>query len=168
LVAAGAVVVGIARGEHDLRAVHGELGDRFVPVCGDATDEELAHDVIRDNRPGLLVLNAGAVPHMAPVHRQTWEEFSRPWHTDTRHVFGWTRAALLAPLAPGSVVVGISSGAALFGSPLSGGYAGANAAVRNIVAYAAGESEREGLDLRFHTLLPQMTPTAGVGSAGVT
>ncbi len=167
LVAAGAPVVGIARGEHDLRAVHDELGARFTPVRADATDETLAHDVIREHRPGLLVLNAGAVPHMAPVHEQTWESFSGPWQTDTRHVFGWTRAALLAPLAPGSVVVAVSSGAALFGSPLSGGYAGANAAVRNIAAYAAGESERAGLDLRFHTLLPQMTPAAGVGSAGV-
>jgi NAD(P)-dependent dehydrogenase (short-subunit alcohol dehydrogenase family) len=167
LVAAGADVVGISRGEQDLRAVHDELGDRFTPVSADATDETLAHDVVRDHRPGLLVLNAGAVPHMAPVHEQTWETFSRNWHTDTRHVFGWTRAALLAPLAPGSVVVVISSGAALFGSPLSGGYAGANAAARHIGAYAAGESERAGLGLRFHTLLPQMTPAAGVGAAGV-
>ena len=167
LVAAGAQVVGIARGEHDLRATHDDLGPRFTPIAADATDEALAHDVIRDHRPGLLVLNAGAVPHMAPIQEQTWATFERPWQTDTRHVFTWTRAALLAPLAPGSVVVAISSGAALFGSPLSGGYAGANAAVRNLSRYAAGESERAGLGLRFHTLLPQMTPAAGVGAAGV-
>jgi hypothetical protein len=35
------------------------------------------------------------------------------------------REALLAPLAPGSTVISLSSGAALCGSPLSGGYAGA-------------------------------------------
>jgi hypothetical protein len=56
---------------------------------------------------------------MAPVHEQTWETFSRNWHADTRHVFTWTRAALREPLAPGSVVVAMSSGAALGGPPLS-------------------------------------------------
>ena len=60
LVAAGHDVIGIARGEHDLRAVHAELGDAFTPIVGDATDEALAHEVLRDRRPGLLVLNAGS------------------------------------------------------------------------------------------------------------
>jgi NAD(P)-dependent dehydrogenase (short-subunit alcohol dehydrogenase family) len=101
------------------------------------------------------------------VHEQTWETFSRNWHTDTRHVFTWTRAALREPLAPGSVVVSMSSGAALAGSPLSGGYASAKAAIRYINGYAADESTRAGLDIRFVTLLPQLTPATGLGSAGV-
>jgi NAD(P)-dependent dehydrogenase (short-subunit alcohol dehydrogenase family) len=168
LVAAGTSVVGIARDEHELRAVRDELGEGFTPVAGDATDEALAQDLIREQRPSLLVLNAGAVPHMAPVHEQTWETFSRNWHVDTRHVFAWTRAALREPLAPGSVVVGMSSGAALAGSPLSGGYASAKAAIRYLRGYAADESNRAGLVLRFVTLLPQLTPATGVGSAGVT
>jgi NAD(P)-dependent dehydrogenase (short-subunit alcohol dehydrogenase family) len=167
LVAAGARVVGIARGEQQLRAVRDELGDGFVPVAADATDEALARDVLREHGPGLLVLNAGATPHMAPVHEQTWETFSRNWHTDTRHVFAWTRAALRAPLPPGSVVVSMSSGAALAGSPLSGGYASAKAAIRYIRGYAADESARAGLDIRFTALLPQLTPATGLGSAGV-
>ena len=136
-------------------------------MAADATDEALAQDVIREHRPGLLVLNAGAVPHMAPVHEQTWETFSRNWHVDTRHVFAWTRAALREPLAPGSVVVAMSSGAALGGSPLSGGYASAKAAIRYIRGYAADESKRAGLDIRFVTLLPQLTPAGGVGAVGV-
>ena len=167
LVAAGTHVVGIARHEQDLLDVRSELGDCFTFIAADATDEELAHAVIREHRPGLLVLNAGAVPHMAPVHEQTWETFSRHWHTDTRHVFAWTRAALREPLAPGSVVVAMSSGAALGGSPLSGGYASAKAAIRYLRGYAAQESERAGLDLRFVTLLPQLTPAGGVGAVGV-
>ena len=113
LVAAGTRVVGIARDGQDLRAVRDELGEGFTALTADATSEQLAHDVIREHRPGLLVLNAGAAPHMAPVHEQTWETFSRNWHVDTRHVFAWTRAALREPLAPGSVVVAMSSGAAL-------------------------------------------------------
>jgi NAD(P)-dependent dehydrogenase (short-subunit alcohol dehydrogenase family) len=168
LAAAGSTVVGIARTERDLRAVREAAGERFRPLVGDATDEALARDVLRAHRPGLLVLNAGAVPHMAPVHEQTWETFSRHWHADTRHVFAWTRAALREPLAPGSVVVAMSSGAALGGSPLSGGYASAKAAVRYLRGYAADESDRAGLGIRFVALLPQLTPTAGVGAAGVT
>jgi NAD(P)-dependent dehydrogenase (short-subunit alcohol dehydrogenase family) len=167
LVAAGTNVVGIARGEQDLRAVGDELGAGFTPVAADATDETLARDVLREHRPGLLVLNAGVTPHMAPVHEQTWETFSRNWHVDTRHAFTWTRAALLEPLAPGSVVVMMSSGAALGGSPLSGGYASAKAAIRYLRGYAADESTRAGLDIRFVTLLPDLTPATGLGSAGV-
>ncbi|WP_188187788.1 SDR family oxidoreductase [Nonomuraea sp. SYSU D8015] len=167
LVATGAGVVGIARDEQELRAVRDELGDGFTPVAADATDEALAQRLIREHRPDLLVLNAGATPHMAPLHEQTWETFSRHWHTDTRHVFTWTRAALREPLAPGSVVVAMSSGAALGGSPLSGGYASAKAAIRYMRGYAADESERAGLNIRFVALLPQLTPLGGVGSAGV-
>jgi NADP-dependent 3-hydroxy acid dehydrogenase YdfG len=167
LVAAGTDVVGLARDARELGAVADALGERFTPFVADATDEAAAQAVIRERRPGLLVLNAGATPHMAPVHEQTWESFSRNWHTDTHHVFTWIRAALTEPLAPGSVVVVMSSGAALRGSPLSGGYAGAKAAVRNLRAYAADEAQRAGLDIRFVALLPQMTPAGGVGAAGV-
>jgi NAD(P)-dependent dehydrogenase (short-subunit alcohol dehydrogenase family) len=167
LVAAGTSVVGIARGERELRAVRDELGERFTAVAADATDEALARDVIREHRPSLLVLNAGIAPHMAPVQDQTWETFSRNWHVDTQHVFAWTRAALREPLAQGSVVVAMSSGAALGGSPLSGGYASAKAAIRYIRGYAADESKRAGLDIRFVALLPQLTPATGLGSVGV-
>jgi NAD(P)-dependent dehydrogenase (short-subunit alcohol dehydrogenase family) len=104
---------------------------------------------------------------MAPVHEQTWESFSRNWHTDTRHAFGWIGAALREPLAAGSVVVVMSSGAVLGGSPLSGGYASAKAAIRYLSGYAADESRRAGLGIRFVTLLPQLTPAAGVGAVGV-
>jgi NAD(P)-dependent dehydrogenase (short-subunit alcohol dehydrogenase family) len=166
LVAAGTDVVGVARTEPDLRAVRAELGAGFTAVTGDATDEGLAAELVGRHRPGLLVLNAGATPHMAPVHEHTWETFSRNWHVDTRHAFTWTRAALREPLAPGSVVVAVSSGAALGGSPLSGGYAGAKATVRYLTAYAADEARRAGLGIRFVALLPTLSPS-GVGSVGV-
>jgi len=167
LVAAGTSVVGIARNEQELRAVRDELGEGFTAVAADATDEALAQDVIRAHSPSLLVLNAGVAPHMAPVHEQTWETFSRNWQTDTRHVFTWMRAALHEPLAPGSVVLAMSSGAVLGGSPLSCGYASAKAAIRYLRGYAADESERAGLGIRFHALLPTLTPAGGVGSVGV-
>ena len=167
LTGAGTTVVGVARDASALEQVGKELGERFVPVAGDATDEALAQRLIRDYQPGLLVLNAGAAPHMAPLQEQTWETFSRNWHTDTHQAFTWTRAALRAPLDPGSSVVLMSSGAAVAGSPLSGGYASAKAALRYLRSYAAGESERAGLGLRFVALLPQLTPATGLGEAAV-
>jgi hypothetical protein len=84
-----------------------------------------------------------------------------------QHVFNWTREALLLPLPPGSVVIAISSGAAVNGSPLSGGYAGAKATIQFIASYAAGESARNGLGIRFTSVLPQLTPETGLGAAAV-
>jgi NADP-dependent 3-hydroxy acid dehydrogenase YdfG len=118
-------------------------------------------------RPAILVLNAGASPLARPLHRHTWESFSRNWAVDVQQVFHWTREALLAPLDPGSVVVAFSSGAARFGSPLSGGYAGAKATIRFMAAYAAGESQRAGLGIRFTAVLPDLTPDTGLGAAAV-
>ena len=79
-------------------------------------------------------------------------------------MFHWTREALLAPLEPGSVVIALSSGAALRGSPLSGGYAGAKAAIRWLTSYAAEESQRAALGIRFVSLLPQLTPATALGA----
>ncbi|MGB8408077.1 MAG: SDR family oxidoreductase [Mycobacterium sp.] len=166
LVSAGWRVVGVARTGADLESVRAEVGTGFIPVAGDATDEALGTQLIAQYRPQLLVLNAGATPHTAPLTDQTWETFSENWNVDTRHVFGWTKAALRAPLGSGSTVIAMSSGAALRGSPLSGGYAGANAMIKFISAYAAEESGRIGLDIRFLTLFPMLSPT-GVGAAGV-
>jgi NAD(P)-dependent dehydrogenase (short-subunit alcohol dehydrogenase family) len=165
LVAAGSTVVGLARDGHRLQTLRDELGDRFVPVVGDAADEELATRLLEEHSPGLLVLNAGASPAMAPIHEHTWESFARPWEVDTRHVFTWVKAALTGPMAPGGLVVAVSSGAALRGSPLSGGYAGAKSTIRFIARYAADESARAGLGIGFTTLLPQLTPATDLGAA---
>ena len=66
------------------------------------------------------------------------------------HVFRrCAREAALAGQPPGCTRGTLSSGAALFGSPLSGGYAGAKAAIRWLTDYAADESQRAGLGIRF-------------------
>src|ERR1700679_3329645 len=72
-----------------------------------------------------------------------------------------------ASASPGGLVVLMPRGAAVAGSPLSGGYAGAKAAIRYIRAYAAGESDRAGLKIRFVALLPQLTPATDLGAAGI-
>ena len=165
--AAGAEVVAVARSAEPLAGLHRELGDRLVPVVADAADPVVAGTLIDRYQPGTLVLNAGAEPLLRPLHHHTWETFSRNWDVDVRHAFGWVREALLGPLPPGSTVVTLSSGAALRGSPLSGGYAGAKAAVRFLTAYAADESARAGLGIRFVSLLPKLTGATDLGAAAV-
>jgi NAD(P)-dependent dehydrogenase (short-subunit alcohol dehydrogenase family) len=167
LVQAGANVVGVARDRARLDELRAQLGGTFIPVAADAADPVVAGQLLDEYRPRTLVLNAGAAPLSRPIHQQTWQTFSRNWDVDVQHVFGWTREALLLPLKPGSVVIAFSSGAALRGSPLSGGYAGAKATIRFIAAYAAEESGRESLGIKFTAVLPQLTPDTDLGAAAV-
>jgi NAD(P)-dependent dehydrogenase (short-subunit alcohol dehydrogenase family) len=104
---------------------------------------------------------------MSPLQDQTWESFSKNWNVDVAQAFHWLRYALQRPLAPGSTVIALSSGAAINGSPLSGGYAGAKATVRLITGYAALESERAGLGIDFVSVLPALTPATGLGAKAV-
>jgi NAD(P)-dependent dehydrogenase (short-subunit alcohol dehydrogenase family) len=164
---AGASVAGLGRDRERLAELHAELGETFTPVVADAADPVAAGQLIDRHRPRLLVLAAGASPLSRPLHQQTWLSFSRNWDVDVQQVFHWTREALLRPLEPGSVVVAFSSGAAVFGSPVSGGYAGAKATIRFIASYAAAESERAGLGIRFVSVLPQLTPDTELGAAAV-
>jgi NAD(P)-dependent dehydrogenase (short-subunit alcohol dehydrogenase family) len=167
LAATAVHVVGVGRDEAALEDLRHQLGPCFTPIAADVTDDELAARLIADHRPDLLVLNAGATPHPATIQEQTWTTFSENWNVDVRHVFSFCRAALLAPLQPGSAVVSVSSGAARQGSPMSGGYAGAKATVKFISAYAGAESERRSLGIRFVSLLPKLTPATGLGATFV-
>jgi len=161
---AGANVVGVARDRGPLEELRAQLGESFTAVSADAADPVVAGQLIDAYRPAILVLNAGATPLPRPIQHHTWQTFSRNWDVDVAHVFHWVREALLAPLAPGSVVITLSSGAALRGSPLSGGYAGAKAAIRFLTAYAAEESQRAALGIRFVSVLPQLTPATALGA----
>ena len=167
LSAAGAEVIGVARTRSRLDEVRDELGESFTPVVADAADPETANRLIEDYQPRTLVLCAGAAPRMSPLQDQTWQTFSENWNVDVAQAFHWTRYALRRPLAPGSSVIVMSSGAVLAGSPLSGGYAGAKAAVKFITSYAAIESERVGLGIRFVSVLPRLTPATDLGAAAV-
>src|SRR6476469_2093364 len=163
LAAAGARVVGVARDGAQLDPLRGELAD-FTAVAADAADPDTAPRLIDEHQPRTLVLCAGAAPRMSPLQEQTWESFSRNWNVDVAQAFHWIRHALRRPLAPGSTVVALSSGAAIHGSPLSGGYAGAKATVRFITGYAALESERAGLGIEFVSVLPGLTPSTELGA----
>ncbi len=167
LAQAGAAVVGVARDHNRLAGIQAELGQAFTPVSADAADPVAAGQLIDRYKPRLLVLAAGATPLSRPLHQHTWQSFSRNWDVDIQQTFHWTREALLRPLEPGSAVIAFSSGAAIAGSPLSGGYSGSKATIRFIAAYAADESERGGLGIRFLSVLPQLTPVTALGATAV-
>ena len=167
LLHAGAHVGGVARSDAGVQDLSREYGDRFDDEVADAADPSLPDRLFARYNPRIVVLNAGATPVVAPLDEQTWDTFSVNWHTDVRQAFNFAKASLLTPLASGSVVVMISSGAALRGSPLSGGYAGAKATVRFVSAYASAEAKSRSLGLRFIAILPQLTPVTNLGAVGV-
>jgi NAD(P)-dependent dehydrogenase (short-subunit alcohol dehydrogenase family) len=163
----GAQVVGVARDRAPLEELRAELGESFTAVSADAADPTVAGQLIDVYHPRILVLNAGASPLVRPLQHHTWETFSVNWQTDVRIAFHWLREALLRPLRPGSRVVVVSSGAALAGSPLSGGYAGAKATLRFITGYAKDEAKRAGLGITFTAVLPRLTPLTDLGRPAV-
>ncbi|RDH76141.1 SDR family NAD(P)-dependent oxidoreductase [Mycolicibacterium moriokaense] len=163
---AGAPVVAIARSRAGLDGLAAESVGIHVEAA-DATDAAVAWDVLDRHQPRILILVAGALPVMRPLAQQTWETFSANWHTDVKIAFSWLRDALLQPLRPGSRVIVVSSGAAVNGSPMSGGYAGAKATQRFIAAYAAEEAQRAGLDISVTAVMPRMTPFGDVGRRGI-
>ena len=162
----GGPVVAVARDQAALADLAAATPG-VVPEPVDATERVAAARLLRTYDRRTVVLVAGASPTMAPLQHQTWETFSANWHADVQIAFHWIQAALTQPLAPGSRIIVISSGAALAGSPLSGGYAGAKATQRFIAGYAQDEADRAGLDLTFTTVFPRPSPVTDVGRAAV-
>ncbi len=142
-------------------------GESIPTEIADAADPNAATTLLDRYVPDVVVLVAGASPSMLPLQQQTWETFAVNWHSDVRITFNWLRAILLKPLRPGSRVVVFSSGAALGGSPLSGGYAGAKVMQRFLAEYAQGEARRAGLDITFTSVLPNFSPDTDVGRPAV-
>ena len=163
---AGAPVVAVARSGLALDELAAE-GVSIRTEVADATDAAVASHVLDRDQPKILILVAGAIPVTRPLQDQTWETFSTNWHADVKIAFTWLREALLQPLPPGSRVIVVSSGAAINGSPASGGYAGAKATQRFIAAYAQEESQRSDLGITVTAVMPRMTPFGDVGRAGI-
>src|SRR5258708_27749752 len=158
----GARVLAVARQEGTLRQLAQEvLGAEVLSL--DATEESAPSKVFAVLQPDILVLCAGAFPPAAPLHEQSWQEFAVNWESDVKIAFHFCKAALSRPLPAGILVVLISSGAALAGSPLSGGYAGAKRTQIFIANYSQKESDRLGLGLRFMALAPRIIPDTEFG-----
>jgi NAD(P)-dependent dehydrogenase (short-subunit alcohol dehydrogenase family) len=163
---AGASVVAVARTGSALTEL-ATTNPNIRTEVADAADEGVAWNLLDQYDPEVVILVAGANPVMRPLQHQTWETFSVNWNTDVKIAFNWLREALLKPLPPGSRVVVVSSGAAINGSPASGGYAGSKATQRFIAGYAQDESHRAGLDITVTAVMPRMTPLGDVGKRGV-
>ncbi len=152
LIASGMTVTVVARNARDLEELAREISAKII--VADATDEQASERILSETKPNLLVLSAGTPLDLRPLQEQTWETFSRPWEVDTKLTFLWVQAVLRANQGPEHVVV-FGSGAALFGSPLSGGYAGA----KKMNAFSAKRL------IRFHCLIPPMSPHTEFGAA---
>ncbi len=157
----------VARNAAALAALRADLGEHVTITAADASDPIVVGQLLDAIHPDVVVLNAGASPLPRPLHHHTWESFSANWNVDVKMAFHWLREALLTPLPPGSAVVLISSGGALTGAPLSGGYAGAKATIRFMAQYAAEESHRDGLGIQVTAVLPRLSPGTGVGGPAI-
>jgi NAD(P)-dependent dehydrogenase (short-subunit alcohol dehydrogenase family) len=163
---AGGPVVAVARSAAALAELAAS-GANIQTEVADGAEATAAGFLLDRWDPRTVIVVAGASPLPRPLQRHTWETFSVNWQADVKITFHWLREALLKPLRPGSRVIVISSGAALAGSPLSGGYAGAKATQRFITGYAQDEADRAGLDLAFTVVLPKITPLTDLGLPAV-
>jgi NAD(P)-dependent dehydrogenase (short-subunit alcohol dehydrogenase family) len=165
LVARGARVTVVARDSVALESISARLG--VATIFADVTDQTAAHRILAEVSPDILVLNAGAKPPMARLDEVSWADFTATWETDVKAGLYWLQAALNLPLKPGSRVLVGSSGAAVNGSPMSGGYAGAKRMLWFMAKYANGVAEQKGLGIRFQAIVPQqIIGGTGVGDAG--
>jgi NAD(P)-dependent dehydrogenase (short-subunit alcohol dehydrogenase family) len=160
LAEAGAPVIAVAR-------TNPEIADLAASETADATDAAAARRLLDRYDPRAVVLVAGATPVMRPLQDQTWDTFSVNWHADVRIAFSWLGEILRRPMRTGGRVVVVSSGAALAGSPLSGGYAGAKATQRFLAGYAQDEANRAGLGITVTAVLPRLTPLTDLGRPAV-
>ena len=92
---------------------------------------------------------------MGGVDALGWASFSENWNTDLKASFFFLQQALTLPLRPGSTVIIVSSGAAIGGSPASGGYAGAKRMQWFLAGYAQKISDAKKLGIRVIAVLPK-------------
>ena len=165
--AAGAEVLVVARNTDALTVLKREQPE-VETFSLDVTDERAPEAVFGRIKPDVLVICAGAKRTGSPFYELDWAEFAETWDTDVKASFLFCREAIRRPLPRGTVIISISSGAAIGGSPISGGYAGAKRMQMFLANYAQKESDRLGLDLRFLAVTPlrPMVDTEG-GRAAV-
>jgi NAD(P)-dependent dehydrogenase (short-subunit alcohol dehydrogenase family) len=164
LVSQGAKVTVVARRAESLDAVSARPG--VATISADVTDKAAAHRILGEVRPDILALNADTTPRMGRLDQLSWEDFSVAWETDVKAGLYWLQAALNLPLKPGSRVLVGSSGAAVTGSQMSGGYGGSKRMLWFMAKYANGVSQEKNLGIRFQAIVPrQVILGTGTGDA---
>lgn len=164
---AGAEVLAVARGRDGLAELQASLPQiEVLPL--DATSEDAPDRLFGIATPDIIVLSLGAVPPTRPLQYLSWGDFSVNWSTDVKASFLFCKAALQESVRPGARIILISSGAAVAGSPISGGYAGAKRMQLFLAAYCQREADRLALDLVFYGLAPaRIMPETRLGMAAV-
>ena len=163
----GACVLAVARGRDGLQQLADEMPG-IQTLALDAAADHAPPRVFDTLCPDVIVICGGAIPTPRPVHELSWDEFATTWETDVKMSFLFCGHALRTPLAPGSTVILISSGAGISGSPISGGYAGAKRMQMFMASYYQKESARLGLGIRFAALVPmRLMPETELGRVAV-
>jgi NAD(P)-dependent dehydrogenase (short-subunit alcohol dehydrogenase family) len=163
----GAEVLAVARGRDGLARLQESLPGVDI-LALDATCEDAPDRLFGVMTPDVIVLSLGAIPPTRPVQQLSWEDFSVNWSTDVKASFLFCKAALQHPLPQGARIILISSGAAVGGSPISGGYAGAKRMQLFLAGYCQREADRLGRDLVFYGLAPaRIMPETTLGMAAV-
>lgn len=91
LVAKGAKVYGLARNGDDLKVLQGQLGERFVPVPMDITDQKTVYSWVADafsngRSPAILINNAGA-GHFEKIDGLSLEQWHAMINTNVNGLF---------------------------------------------------------------------------------
>ena len=163
----GACVLAVARGCDGLQHLADEMPG-IQTLALDAAADHAPPRVFDTLCPDVMVVCGGAIPTPGPVHDLSWDQFATTWQTDVKMSFLFCGHALRTPLAPGSTVILISSGAGISGSPISGGYAGAKRMQMFLASYCQKESARLGLGIRFAALVPmRLMPETDLGKVAV-
>ncbi|WP_144391804.1 SDR family NAD(P)-dependent oxidoreductase [Pleionea sediminis] len=155
---AGMQVIGLGRNLEKLNSSSFPTSNTQFIEC-DGSRTESADHFLSKYKPDLIVITGGTHPKMSPINQMDWAEFSEPWNNDTKITFEWTKAVInhyrenkhLTPIK----MISISSGAALHGSPLSGGYAGAKRMQTFITEYGQIEADAYDLPITFLSITPK-------------
>ena len=167
LAAEGVTVYALARDAGHLDQLHREV--KGVQTCAaDVADPRVAPRVLREVRPDILILNAGARPPSLPIHEQSWEQFCSNWETDVKATFHFGKEALSMPMTPGSVVMIVSSRAALAGQiQLASPYAGAKRTQWFLAQSFQETANALNLGIRFVVVVPRLTDRTELGHASL-
>ena len=172
LVRAGATVIGLARREDRLAVLRKELGDAFVPVRCDVTDETSVERAFAGiGRVDILVNNAG-LGRFGQVETLSSDDWDLVMNTNLRGLFLCTRAVLPGMRARnessgfGGHIVNIASVAGLIGNPDISAYNASKFGVRGFSEALMKEVRGQGI--KVTCIYPGSIATEFQAEAGTT
>jgi NADP-dependent 3-hydroxy acid dehydrogenase YdfG len=178
IVARGATVVGLARRMDRLEAMRDELGDRFVPVPCDVTDEKSVDRAFLAiaglGAPVDILVNNAGLGSFGDVETLRLEDFDVVIGTNLRGLFLCTKAVLPGMRARnestgfGGHIVNIASVAGLIGNPGLAAYNASKFGVRGFSEALMKEVRGQGIKVTCiypGSIATDFQDTAGTGGA---